>query len=75
MTADRHSRVSGNPEVVGRQRTGLFSTVGIPAYAGMTVGGRQHRSNQMQESCLSCLSCLSMFESVSPLVGKDGNGV
>ena len=34
----RHSRASGNPAVVGRQRAGLFSTVGIPAYAGMTVG-------------------------------------
>ena len=34
----RHSRVSGNLAAVGRQRAGLFSTVGIPDYAGMTVG-------------------------------------
>ena len=34
----RHSRVSGNPAAVGPQRAGLFSTVGIPAYAGRTVG-------------------------------------
>ena len=34
----RPSRVSENPAAVGRQRAGLFSTVGIPAYAGRTVG-------------------------------------
>ena len=33
----RPSRVSGNP-AAGQQRAGLFNTVGIPAYAGMTVG-------------------------------------
>ena len=34
----RHSRVSGNPVGCRGQRDCLFSTVGIPAYAGMTVG-------------------------------------
>ena len=38
----RHSRVSGNPESFAGSMLVFGITVGIPAYAGMTVGdGRE----------------------------------
>ena len=50
----RHSRVSGNPDGTEKTRPLPPNRRRIPAYAGMTVAGRQYRS--IQTKILSILS-------------------
>ena len=41
-TRNRHSRVSGNPDVTAADKTVPAGHFGIPAYAGRTVSMQRH---------------------------------
>ena len=71
MPANRHSRVSGNPDGTALDQPHLAASNRrrIPAYAGMTVGAVNHRSIPTQNPVYPVYPCLNPD---SRLRGKDG---
>ena len=70
----RHSRVSGNPAVDGCNGLVFSVPFGIPAYAGMTVGGggKDGREGGGKDGCDGCYCLFGIPAYAGRTVGAAG---